>query len=158
MNKVYLGTIINTFGIKGYLKVKSSFELIDRAFKINNTLLIDNKKYKITSYKPHKNYHLIKLNNIEDINKVLDFFNKEIFINRELLKLNKNDYLYQDLLNMDIYENNIKIGAVTDVLNGPNPLIRIDNRFYIPIRDFFITKVDIKNNKITVTNVKGLKL
>ena len=40
MNKIYLGTIINTFGIKGYLKISSSFELIDKAFKIDRKSVV----------------------------------------------------------------------------------------------------------------------
>ena len=158
MNKIYLGTIINTFGIKGYLKISSSFELIDKAFKINNIIIIDNKKYKITDYKKHKNFHLIKLDDLDDINKVLDFFNKEIYINREELNLKKEEYLYQELIGLDIYENNINIGIVTEVFNGENPLIKVDDKFYIPIKGNYIKKVDLKNNKIIVNNVKGLML
>ena len=158
MNKIYLGTIINTFGIKGYLKISSSFELIDKAFKINNIIIIDNKKYKITDYKKHKNFHLIKLDDLDNINKRIDYFNKEKYIKREKLNLKKEKYLYQELIGLDIYENNINIGIVTEVFNGENPLIKVDDKFYIPIKGNYITKVDLKNNKIIVNNVKGLML
>lgn len=158
MNKIYLGTIINTFGIKGYLKISSSFELIDKALKINNKIIIDNIEYNITDYKPHKIFHLIKLNNLDDINKALVFINKKVYINREELNLKKEEYLYQELIGLDIYDNNNKIGIVTEVIYSNNPLIKVDDSFYIPLKGNYINKVDLKNNKIITNNVKGLML
>ena len=36
MNKVYIGKIVNTHGIKGELRILSDFPYKDKVFKINN--------------------------------------------------------------------------------------------------------------------------
>ena len=50
MEKVYLGTITTTHGIKGELRIKSNFPYKEKAFKIGNHLIIDNKEYEIKTY------------------------------------------------------------------------------------------------------------
>ena len=47
MEKIYIGKITSTHGIKGELKIKSNFEFKDKVFKVGNKLLIDNKLYEI---------------------------------------------------------------------------------------------------------------
>ncbi|MBQ1551268.1 MAG: hypothetical protein IIZ67_04110, partial [Bacilli bacterium] len=51
MNKVYIGKIVNTHGIKGELRIRSDFPYKDRVFLIGNNLIIDDKEYNIKSYR-----------------------------------------------------------------------------------------------------------
>ena len=50
-NKVYLGKIVSTHGIKGELRIISDFEYKDKAFKVGTHLIIDDEKYLIKSYR-----------------------------------------------------------------------------------------------------------
>ena len=59
MEKVYIGKIVNTHGIKGELRILSDFEFKDKAFKVNSEIYIDNEKHIIKSYRRHKNYDMI---------------------------------------------------------------------------------------------------
>ena len=52
---IIVGKVINFFGIKGELKVKSDFDKRSRVFKIGNYILINNEVLKITSVRIHKN-------------------------------------------------------------------------------------------------------
>lgn len=158
MEKILIGKIVNTFGIKGQLKISSSFEMKEKAFIKNNNLIIDTNNYLITDVKYHKNNYLVELNNIKDINEVLQFINKDVYIYRSDLKLKKNEYLYEDFLNLDVYDDNNLIGIVTEVILGINPLIKVNNKFYIPLKGDFIINKDFKNNKLLCKNLKGLML
>ena len=42
LDKIYIGKIVNTFGIKGELKIVSNFEMANRAFKKGNKIIINN--------------------------------------------------------------------------------------------------------------------
>lgn len=49
MNKLYIGTVVSTHGIKGEIRIISKLDesLKKKIFKIDNTLLIDDIEYKI---------------------------------------------------------------------------------------------------------------
>lgn len=70
MNKIKVGKIINTHGIKGELKVsKTGIESFDRdiAYYIGN----DNLEYKISKVRKHKENLMIILDGYNNINDVL---------------------------------------------------------------------------------------
>ena len=52
-NKVYLGKIVSTHGIKGELRIISDFEYKDKAFKVGTHLIIDDEPYLIKIYRKH---------------------------------------------------------------------------------------------------------
>lgn len=158
MEQILIGKIVNTFGIKGQLKVTSSFEMKEKAFLKNNNIIIDNINYLITDAKFHKNNYLVQINNIKDINEVLHFINNDVYINKAELKLNENEYLYEDLLELEVFDNNDLIGTVTEILPGINPLVKVNDKFYIPLKGDFIIKKDFKNKKLRCQNLKGLML
>ena len=58
MNKVYIGKIVNTHGIKGELRIRSDFPYKDRVFLIGNNLIIDDQEYNIKSYRKHKTFDM----------------------------------------------------------------------------------------------------
>ncbi|MDD2409799.1 MAG: ribosome maturation factor RimM [Bacilli bacterium] len=158
MEKIFIGKIVNTFGIKGMLKINSAFEMREKALVKNNEIIISDNIYLITDSKLHKNNYLIEINNLKDINLVLNFINQDVYIKRSELKLNNNEYLFNDLLNLDVYDDDNLIGVVTDVILGKNPLLKISGQFYIPLNGDYIIKKDFKNNKIICKNLKGLML
>ena len=76
MKNVYLGKIVSTHGIKGELKLKSEFPYKAKAFKVGNEIIIEDKKYKIKTYRVHKQYDMITLDEFTDINEVLFLLKK----------------------------------------------------------------------------------
>ena len=79
MEKVYIGKIVNTHGIKGELRILSDFEFKDKAFKVNTEIYIDNEKHIIKSYRKHKNYDMITIDNYNNINDVLYLLKKKVY-------------------------------------------------------------------------------
>ena len=58
MNKIYIGKVVNTHGIKGEIRILSNFEYKDKVFKVNNKLIIGDKTYEIKSHRIHKGYNM----------------------------------------------------------------------------------------------------
>ena len=148
MELIYVGKIVNTFGIKGELKIVSRFEMAKRVFVKGNHLIINKTDYEITNVRFHKNNYLVELNNIKDINKIEYLINEEVYFAKENLNLTASEYLIEELLNYKVVSNNEEVGVVTSYDdNKINPLIKVNDRFYIPIKGNFILNVD-KTNKV----------
>lgn len=157
MNLKRLGVIVNTHGIKGEVRIISNFEYKDRVFKVGNSIYINNnEELKIDTYRKHKNYDMITFNNINDIRDVLKYKGQNVYYDKDKLVLNDNEYLDDDLINLDAYYNNTLIGKIDNIeLNGNKKLFVINNKL-IPYNDNFIESIDIPNNKIILKNLEGL--
>ena len=55
MDKVYVGKIVSTHGIKGEIKILTQFNFKDKVFKVGNSLIIDDKEY-VKQLKGYKKY------------------------------------------------------------------------------------------------------
>ena len=153
MNKVVLGKYVNTHGLKGEIRIKSSFPYKDRVFKVDNEIIINNVSYIIKSYRVHKGYDMVTLEGISDINMIPFPKNTLVYIDRDKF-LDKNDYLDSDLIGFIVYNSKIE-KEVLDILyiNDTKKLIKIDTG-YIPFE--LVKKVDLENKRIMVEDVDGL--
>lgn len=152
MEKVFVGKIINTHGIKGEIKIKSDFERKDKVFQVNSQVIIDGGTYEIASYRVHKGLDMITLKGLMDINQVLKFKGQSLFINRDQLNLREDEYILADLIGMDVILDNQVLGKVEDYTNDANPLLFVkgDKNFYIPMKADFIKNVDKRRDIIDV--------
>lgn len=161
MDYKFIGKIVSTHGIKGELKIISNLEYKDKLFKENTYIYLgDNKeKHQIKSYRIHKNYDLITLDNLNNINDVLKYINLKVYKDRKDILLNDGEFFYDDLIGYDVIFNNNKIGKIVDYDNNtPNLLYKIagDKNFYIPINGPFIKNINHKNKEIIVEDIGGL--
>lgn len=155
---IFIGKTTSTFGIKGELKVRSDFKYLDKAYKIGNVILINNIEHKISGVRYHKNHVLLKIDNLENINDILDYVGYNIYIKRSDLNLSSNEYLDSDLINSDVINDGINLGKVIDVIRGVNTLIKVRGKkeFYIPYVDEYITKFDLDKKKLYTKNCEDL--
>jgi 16S rRNA processing protein RimM len=163
MNKefIYVGKIVNTHGIKGELRILSDFSRKELVFKPGFNIYIGKDKIKeeITSYRHHKEFEMITLKNYYNINEVLKYKGLDVYVTRD--SLNISEYLIEDLVGMNVYENKELLGKITNlVYNKLNLLLQVSSSktFYIPVNGGFIKNVDLKNNRVDVQNTKGLIL
>ena len=158
MDLVYIGKIVNTHGIKGELRIRSDFEKKDLVFKVGNKIIIDKEEHIIRTYRFHKIFDMITIDEFDNINDVLCYVGKNVYVSRDSLKITENDYLLSDLIGLNVIFNDAVYGIVKDYSNDLNPLLSIeyDKNYYIPINSNFIKSVDLKNKKIYVENIEGL--
>ena len=160
-NYLLAGKIINTFGIKGELKVNSNFQYKDRIFKENSNIYVGEKKLQevIKSVRVHKGYDLLTLDGYVNINEVLKYKGENIYILRSELNLKDNEYLLGDLIGLEVYDLDKLIGVVIDYSDeNKDVLLKVkgDKIFYIPLIDYYIKSINVKERKI-ITN-KGSDL
>lgn len=158
---IYIGKTVSTFGIKGELKVISDFEKCDKAYKIGNKILINNIEHVISGIRYHKNYILLEIDDLKNINNILKYVGFNIYIKRMDLHLEENEFLYKDLINSDVIDNDgSNLGRIIEVEQGVNLLIKVkgSKEFYIPYVDEYIISFDLNNKKLYTKNAKDLIL
>lgn len=158
MDLVFVGKISGTHGIKGELRIKSDFERKDLVFKVGNKIIIDNEEHVIRSYRYHKIFDMITIDDYNNINDVLCFVGKNVYVSRMSLKLKKSEYLLSDLVGLNVVSNDTIYGIVKDYSNDINPLLKVefDKNYYIPINSDYIKSVDLDKKEIIVDNIEGL--
>ena len=152
-NYINVGKIVNSFGIKGEVKIISDFEYQERIFKRDFPLYIGPNKIKeeIKEHRVHKNNHLVLFKNYQNINEILKYKGQNVYIKRSDLKLNSNEYLLSDLIGLNVYDNTQNIGVVIDYqndLNNPLLLVKGVKKFYLPLNSNYLVNVDLENKKI----------
>ena len=157
---IYIGKTVSTFGIKGELKVISDFEKCDKAYKVGNKILINNIEHEISGIRYHKNYILVEIDDLKNINDILKYVGFNIYIKRIDLHLEEDEFLYKDLINCDVIEDKNNLGKIIAVERGANLLIKVKGtkEFYIPYVSEYIIKIDLNNKKLYTKNAKNLIL
>ena len=159
MEKVYLGTITTTHGIKGELKIKSNFPYKEKAFKIGNHLIIDNKEYEIKTYRVHKNFDMVTLDDFTNINEVLHLVKKPVYLSKQELVLEKNEVLDEELLTYEVLTTSGKRGIIKEIFyaSPKNKVMRVklDKEILVPLNS---PMVEIKPDKRQVIIDKMLEM
>ena len=161
-----IGQIVNTFGIKGFVKVNPFTDDMHRFEELKSVLVVKNKEtieMHIEEVKLHKNVVLIKFKGIEDINMAEKYKGCYIKIKREdARKLPKDTYFIADLIGIKVYDDNGNLlGKVDDIYNNKVHdiyVIRNDlgKQILLPSIKEVIKKIDIDNDMIVVHLIDGL--
>ena len=163
-DKIKIGKIVNTFGLKGELKVISQSEFIEDRFRVGNKVLIDfdNDLVEITigTMRIHQDNVLMTIKGLDNINLVEKYKGSDVYINKQdIPKLEGNYYLFE-LEDLDVYLNNEKIGYVLKAEKpGAQTLLRVQTEskvVLIPFVDAFVKKVDIENKRLEIKVIEGL--
>lgn len=156
--------ILTTHGIKGEVKIKiitddlSRFDAGMELF-VGNENQKDQKKIIINSFRIHKGMGLLLFNNITNINDVLEYVGKSIYVDVD--KYNPGEYFYDDYIGCEVYDKGEKIGVVTDIMEVPQGEILVIKKnngkeALVPFVDEFVIEIDVENNKIIIESIEGL--
>lgn len=165
MDYVLIGKIVNTFGIKGELKVDSYTDFVKERFKKETTVYIGEKHIPLTvkSYRMHKGFLLVGFKDHEDINLVEKYKNQLIYKAKEDIRpLKKGEYYFSDLIGLNVFVEGEEVGEVLKVEEGVrNNNLRVrrndDGKEYlVPFLPVFIENVDLEEKRIDVVKMEGL--
>lgn len=158
LQKQKIGKIVNTFGLRGELKVlpqdPNAFKNLDEFIISGYDQIFKTEKISI------KNDRFVKLKiyGYDDINLVTQFRNHDIFIfSQKENKLDENEYLVSDLIGCKIVFKGKAIGIITDVLNyGATDIFVFETpekqEKQVPFVDDFFERIDVKNKLVNVTD------
>lgn len=161
-----VGQIVNTFGVKGLLKVKAFTDELER-FEELKTVYICKKNemqlVEIEGVQYHKNMVLLKIKGIDDMGEAEKYKGLFLKIDRkDAKKLPEGKYFIADLIGLDVYTDDEKyLGKVDDIFQtGSNDVYVIKDemgkQILLPGIPEVIKKVDLENEKIIVHLLKGL--
>lgn len=166
MGNLEIGQIVNTFGIKGFVKVNPWVNDITR-FENLTTIYIktknNTKKYEIEEVKYQKNMVLLKLKGIETVEQAETLRNSYIEIERtDAIPLEEGEYFIADLLGAVVYSDEGELlGKLDDIYNtGSSDIYVVKNELgktiLLPYIDEVIKEIDVENKKIIAHLLKGL--
>jgi len=164
--KLEVGQIVNTFGIKGFVKIYPYVNDIKR-FDDLKTVYIkvknEQKILEIEEVKYQKNMVLAKFKGIETVEEANKLRNSYVEIDRkDAIPLEEGEYFIADLLGLDVYiDTGEKLGVLEDIYNtGSSDIYVVKNelgkQFLLPYIDEVIKKIDLENGKIIVHLIEGL--
>lgn len=164
-----IGTIVNTHGIKGEVKVIPTTDDIKR-FELLKSLFVETRaglaEFPILNVRYVKNFVLLQLEGIDDMTEAEKLKTCLVKIPKALaLPLADNEYYISDLYDIDVFtEDKVYLGQIVDILfTGANDVYVIKDKkdpgskeILIPAIKACILTVDIENNTMTVHLLEGL--
>ncbi len=152
---IKIGRVVSTHGIKGEIRILSDFLYKERVFVVGKDIYIDNVSYTIKSYRHHKNYEMVTLNDYNNINQVLFLMKKDVYFRKKDLKLKDDEVLDEELITFKVLTNEKKEGIIKEIfLASPtNKILRIlldKKEILIPYNSPQILKIDKDKKEIII--------
>ena len=154
MEYVNVGKIVNTFGIKGEIKIYPAHDYFNEL----DHLVIKEKSYWIEKMRFQKPLYIVKLQGIDNISDAELLKGKEVFVEKdEIPALPENTYYIDDILGFDVItDDNKNLGKLDDVFNtGANDIYQV-GEILLPATKEVILKVDLEKKQIIVHLLKGM--
>jgi 16S rRNA processing protein RimM len=164
-----VGSITQTHGIRGEVKVFPLTDDISR-FKNMKNLLLDGGKdgyitLEVENVRPQKNLVILKFKGIDNINDIEKYKGKGLYVTKEnRVELKEDEYFIADLIGCDVFtEDNLdtKFGVISDVMEtGANDVYDIElaggGNVLVPAIKDCVLQVDVDNRRVVIRLMKGL--
>lgn len=161
-----IGQIVNTFGIKGFVKINPFTDDLERFEELKSVFVVKNKELiemQIEEVKYHKHLVLVKFKGIEDINMAEKYKGCYIKIKREnARKLPEGTYFIADLIGIKVYdEDGNLLGKVDDIYNNKSTDIYVikddlGKQILLPSTKEVIKQIDVDEERMVVHLIDGL--
>lgn len=162
MEKIKIGQIVNTVGLRGEMKVYSYAESPDRFEKLSK-IFLENEEYRIETVRYKNKMPIIKVVGIDSLDVAESHKSVYVYMAQEDLEpLSPGEYYIKDLLGSQVVdEKGNPIGILEDISTATTQKLykikREDGRpVYIPGVSQFILEKNPEEKRITVRLPKGL--
>ncbi len=161
-----IGQIVNTFGIKGMVKIKPFTDDINRFDDLEKIYIEKNntkKEYEIEEVKYHKGMVLMKLKGVNTPEEAEHLRNYYLKVKREdEPELEEGTYYIVDLIGLDVYSDDGKLlGKLDDIFNtGSNDIYvvkdELGKQILLPAISDVVKDINLEEKKIIVHILNGL--
>ena len=162
MEKIKIGKIVNTVGLKGEVKVYNYPDSIE-IYETIESIYVEDRLTVIENVRAQKNMVILKLEGADDRNAAEALRGKELYITEDdLPELPEGQYYVRDLIGMSVTEEDGNLlGHVTDVLqNTAQDIFEVESengkKLLIPKVDQFVLDIDAEKREITVRLIEGM--
>lgn len=157
MNKIYVGVIVSTHGIKGEIRIISKLEqsLKEKVFKVDNSILINDKEYKLRSYRRHKNYDMVLLDDFNNINDVLFLMKQKVYIDSKYFELSAKEDFELNYMEYEVITSDNQKGVVKSLEETGNnyKIMRVvinNKEELVPYNEHFLKKIDSSKKQVEI--------
>ena len=161
-----IGQIVNTFGIKGMVKVKPFTDDITRFDDLKKVYVEANKtkkQYEIEEVKYNKDMVLLKFKGIDKVEEAELLRNSYLKVDRkDEPELEEGTYYIVDLIGLNVYSDEGELlGKVDDIFNNGSCDIyavkdELGKQLLLPAISDVIKEINLEQKKIVVHILKGL--
>ncbi len=159
--------ILNFHGIKGDAKVGFSKNQQDFLASLDFVFVKNENEYirlNIQSVRFHKNFAIIKFDEINSIDELLQYKGAFLYVEEETIReaLEEDEFLIDELISLGVFDENGKnLGFVVGVSNnGANDLLSVKTNskkiVLVPFVKAIVTDVSIKEKRVVINNIEGL--
>ena len=162
-----IGQIVNTFGIKGMVKIKpftDDIKRFDRLKKVYIETGKTKKEYEVEEVKYHKDMVLIKFKGIDKVEDAEMLRNSYLKVARkDEPELEEGTYYIADLIGLNVYSDDGNLlGKVDDIFNngGKCDIYAVKDKtgkqILLPAISDVVKEINLNDGKIVVHLIKGL--
>ena len=164
-----VGKIVNTHGIRGEVRVISRTDFPDERYAVGSMLYVgadrnaDKNQVIVEAHRRHKQFDLLKFENLDDMNAVLPLKGQTLYVTEEQLgELDEDEYYYHEIVGCEVFsDTGTFLGKVKEILSpGANDVWVVDRKgkkdLLLPYIEEVVTDVDVENKKIVVHLLEGL--
>ena len=162
MEKIKIGKIVNTVGLKGEVKLYNYSDSIE-IYETVESIYVEDRLTVIENVRAQKNMVILKLEGADDRNAAEALRGRELYITEDdLPELPEGRYYVRDLIGMSVTEEDGNLlGHVTDVLqNTAQDIFEVESengkKLLIPKVDQFVLDIDAEKREITVRLIEGM--
>ncbi len=165
-NFVSIGKILNFHGVQGEAKLGYSKNREEFLSNLKIVYVLKNGEYKpleISNVRFTPKCGIIKFKGINSLNDILEYKNQLLFVEEGTVRefLEEDEFLIDELVGLDVYDGEKKVGAVVGVSNnGASDLLSVKTLSkkisLIPFVKAIVLSVDIKSRRIQINNMEGL--
>jgi 16S rRNA processing protein RimM len=154
INNIPVAKFGKTHGLKGEIKVISYCDPLENILTFSKFFLEDKSSLEISFVSTSRSF-IAKIKNINSIDDVREFVNKEIFVSAEEIRQDDDAIYWNDLIGCDVLDQNSNLlGKIHKLENhGASDLIFIETDqedIIIPLEDQFLGKFDLEANILNV--------
>lgn len=166
-NMYDVGKIVNTHGVQGEVRVIRITDFEER-FNPGSIVYVVKENDKplpltIISHRTHKDFDLLKFEDLDDINQVIHFKEALLKIKEEqLTELPEGEYYHHEIVDCEMYTvEGQKLGTITEVLvPGANDVFVVKQstgkELLIPFIKDVVKKISIEEKKVIIKVMEGL--
>lgn len=160
MNRIEVGKIVNTHGLKGDVKLVSWCDYPE-VFEDFSKIYDGDTAYEIENVKYHKGSVILKLSGVDSIETAERMKNRVVTALRSEFNLPEGKFFLVDIIGLKVVSDNIEIGFVSDVIQtGANDVYVIKRKgqkdLLFPATPETVLVTDIESGYIEVIIPEGL--
>ena len=149
-----VGTIVNTHGIRGEVRVIATTDFPEERFQKGSKLIIDGKtpvEVEIATVRNHKQFVLLSFKDLQNINLVEQYKTHDLMVPEEALQdLADDEYYYHEIVGLDVVDNATgkTLGKVAEIMELPANDVCVvkakgQDDIFLPYIENVVTEIDL---------------